>query len=223
MSTQRRKVANGRKPETKMTRKPKGITRRSGANFPPKLLTNGRFITVIRRFTAVGAVNGQFTIQSGINQFVVATTAALVNPYISMWRIKKVEIWSPSDPTNASNPGSFLLNTSGSIDPNNNFNTQPKNYEDTATGLDKPAHGIFKPTKIDPAGGLHRSDAVNTTQVLFGLSCTNSSIVDITFEICLNLFQGVFSYSAIVAGAVAGTLYARIPITNLTPTGVNAI
>jgi len=211
------RIIEGKKKSGQGTKSPK-INR-----FPPPLITS--FIqTIKRRFIPTGAVSGNFTIQSGILQFVVATTAIIVEPIVNMWRIAKIEGWCTQDPTNAGNEAYIQLAEIGVDSVNNTFSTPPRVWSDSSNASNHAAHICLKGKSTDGIlFSWHTSDNVNTAQTLFSLGCTVLSVIDITFQVVI-CFAGVGrNFSQACVGASVGTLYARVPITNLLPVGVNVI
>jgi len=174
--------------------------------------------SVRRRFVASANVNGNFTLASGHNQFLVAITSLIGGSWVDCWRIKKIEIWSPVLAVGGS--GGFELTVSGaSVD--NMFNDRGRVISDNSTSLDRAAHGIWKPVKTQPSGSWHITTSTNSTAVLFTLSATTSSIIDITFAYVPNNYSVPNGFNQAITSSTVGTLLSHVPISNLTPVDVN--
>jgi len=180
---------------------------------------------VRRRYEANASINGTFNIQSGNNQFMVATTAILLNCYVEAWRIKSVEMWSAYNPS-TNTLGYCFMSAIAQDTGMNSFNSVPWQVEDQTNSNDKLAHVKRVFNRSTPEGNWHYGSTTNTGGALFNLLCNAQTYVDITYEIIHAVgAQGASfaQYTTAVAGANPGTLYARIPMTNLFPQEVNSI
>jgi len=176
-----------------------------------------------RRYAATASVAGTFQLLSGHNQFLVCSASgpATFVSWVDMWRIKKIEIWSPLTTVGGSG-GCSITAVGASAD--NMFNDRALILADNTTSLDRAAHIVWKPPKTQPSGSLHFTTTVSSAIVLFNLSCTTDSIVDITYGF-VPLTSGALNGYTVTAtaGTPAGTLAAKAPMANLVPVGVNVV
>jgi hypothetical protein len=181
-------------------------------------------VTIRRRYQAQGTVGSVLTLQSVLNQFLMATSATLLQPSVEMVRIKEIEMWSNQSVSGSTSEGFVTLGIEANDSTSNNFNSPPFNWTDSSNSPDRAAHLKKRFTPDDgPIGSWHYTDNLNVGQPLAYIACSASSTVDIVFEIFLNYSGSVRSWTSVVIGANVGGFYARIPVTNLTPFGVNLI
>jgi len=195
---------------------PKSIDRIPPINYQNKL-------TVRRRFQASAAVSSVLHLQDVLNQFLVATSTTLLQPSIEVVRIKEIEMWSNQSVSSPSTEGFVSLIVEASDSTSNNFVAPPFSWNDVTNSTSQVAHLKKTFSTISPMGSWHYADNINVGQQLCFISCSTSSTIDIIFEIFLNYTGGSRTYTSAVVGATAGVFYARIPLTNLNPVGVNSI
>lgn len=178
-------------------------------------------IVIKRRFLASGAVTGNFTIADGNIQFLVATASTVLQPWIKDWRIKKIAIWAPCPSVGTGGYCSIKCNANDGA--NNLRNDRSVTTGDTTTSQDRPARCCVHPLVTSVLGSWHSTNNVNTAQVLCALNCSSGATIDITFEVTPNFDDSPTSFTSSTVGATNGQLYARVPITNMNPFGVNTI
>lgn len=200
-----------------VVRTKKSKKNRGSPTNPPQLGIAPKY-SIRRRFISTGVVNGNFTLASGHNQFLVAVTASLGDVWVDCWRIKKLEAWSPLQ--NIGGNAAIILTTVG-ISADNMYNDRGTIIEDSTTSTDRAAHIVWKPPRNQPSGSWHVTSTTNSGGILFTFSSQSSTIVDITFDYVPNNYQGPNGYQLIVAGATTGALFSHSPISNLVPVGVN--
>jgi len=175
---------------------------------------------VQRMYQASGSVNGQFTIQSGIIQFLVATSANLVQPIIEMFRIRRIRGWA--NLASSGNAGFVEITPIAQDTTSNCFNSPPRSYVDTTNSATQTAHVDFKTDVNQPAGSWHNTSTTNVGLALFQLACSANASWVIDFDIIYGWSEAVNNFSQSIPGTgTTGTLCARIPVTNLSPLGVN--
>jgi len=202
----------------------KALTFVGGNTGPPRFVFQ-QAVTLRRRYVATAAFNGTFSIQSGNNQFLCATAAALCNCIAESWRIKKVEMWSAYNPVSNVN-GAITMSAVAQDTSQNFFNSVPWQMDDETNSNARVAHLKRSFTHNQPEGNWHYGSTTNTGGVLFGMVGTDKTVVDITFEVIYAVGGNGASfaqYTVVVAGANVGTLYSRVPMTNLVPQDVNLI
>lgn len=179
-------------------------------------------ITFKRRFLASGgAVSGNFIIADGNLQFLVATASTVLQNWVKDWRIKKIAIWAPCG--TAGTAGYCSIQCSANDSANNLRNDRSITVGDTTTSQDVPARCCVHPLVTSVLGSWHSCNNVNTSQILCQLTCSQGATVDITFEVTPNFDAVPTNYTSSTVGATNGQLYARVPITNLSPFGINSI
>jgi hypothetical protein len=200
----------------------RGLERKQVPQIPPINIQNK--LSVRRRFQASGAVSGILHLQDILNQFLVATTSTTLQPSVEVIRVKSIEMWSNQSVGSATAEGFVTLVIEGNDSASNNFTNPPFSYTDTSNSTGVPAY-LKKNFSIKdgPVGSWHYTDNLNVSQPLVSIACSPSSTVDIVFEIFLNYSGSVRSWTSSTSGANVGGNYARVPITNLTPFGVNFI
>jgi len=173
-------------------------------------------------YQTTGAVNGQFTLQSGIIQFMWATNATTVIPGINMYRIRRIRAWS--NVGGSTNEGYCEITPLGEDTALNNFNSPPQTFVDTTNSATYTAHLDVRMKENRPSGSWHNAITLNTGEPLFQLVCSNNTSVIIDFEVLFGFSQPQGgSFSQLVVGATTGQWYARQPIINLNPVGLNVI
>jgi hypothetical protein len=188
-------------------------------NIPPIEYQNK--LTIRRRFQAGATVSGILHLQDVLNQFLVATSATLLQPSIEVVRVKEIEMWSNQSVSSPSGEGFVTLVVEASDSTSNNFNSPPQSWNDVTNSTTQVAHLKKRFDTNSPMGSWHYADNLNVAQQLCFLSCSTSSTIDIVFEVYFNYAGGPRSYSVVVVGATPGQFYSRIPITSLNPVGVN--
>jgi len=180
--------------------------------------------TIKRRYNCAGNVSGTFSIQSGNNQFLCATAAALCNCIADVWRVKSIEMWANF---NTTNNNAYVQLSSIDQDTNqNSFNADPWQLRDDSTSTTYTAHIKKQFKKNTPEGAWHFGSTVNTGNALFEIAASSGAIIDIVYEVRFGFGAGGASFAqwtVVVAAANVGTLYCRIPITNMIPNGQNTI
>jgi len=173
-------------------------------------------------YQTTGAVNGQFTLQSGIIQFMLALNVNTVVPGINMYRIRRIRAWS--NVGGSTNEGYCEITPLGEDVSQNNFNSPPQTFVDTTNSATYTAHLDVRLTEKRPSGSWHNAVSINTGQPLFQLVCSNNTTIIIDYDILFGFSQPqAMSFTQSVVGAVAGTWYCRQPIINLAPVGLNVI
>lgn len=189
--------------------------------FPPTFQVS-KIVSLKRRFTTQAAIsNAAFTINTGHNQFLVATTSILASSYVDCWRIKKVEAWSQAT----------AVGTSGYVeiipvfqDPGNNcVNDIATPYADNSSGTDIPAHVVWNPPKTSPSGMWHVTNTINGSANLFLTTASSGTVVDITFDVVLNIPFASSAYTVAIVAGTAGTLYTKVIASNYSPFGTNVV
>jgi hypothetical protein len=175
---------------------------------------------VSRLFQSSGSVNGQFTIQSGILQFLVATSANLVQPIIEMYRIRRIRAWA--NLASSGSAGYVELTPLGQDGSQNCFNSPPMSFVDTTNSSTQTAHIDYTTDVNQPSGSWHNTSTTNVGQALFQFACSANASWLIDFDIIYGWSEAVNNFSQAIPGTgTTGTLCCRVPITNLTPLGVN--
>lgn len=203
----------------------KSHNRDQGGTKIPKIFAFQPLHEVRRRYIATAAANGIWNIQSGNLQFMAATTTILLNCIAECWRVKSVEAWSSFNTSTALN-GHISLSAIAQDTSSNAFNSDPWQLEDTSPTIDRPAHVFKKMSKGTPEGDFHYGSTTNTGGALFGLVCTVGTVIDIVFQVRYAFGANGASFAQFTQACVAanvGTLYARVPMTNITPQDVNVI
>jgi len=172
-------------------------------------------------YQTTGAVNGSFTLQSGIIQFMWASNATTVIPGINMYRIRRVRAWS--NVGGSTNEGYCEITPLGEDSSQNNFNTPPQTFVDTTNSATYTAHLDVRMKEGHPSGSWHQATTLNTGQPLFQLVCSNNTSLIIDYEILFGFSQTPGNFSQLVVGATPYQWYCRQPIINLNPVGVNLI
>jgi hypothetical protein len=175
---------------------------------------------VQRMYQASGSVNGQFTIQSGIIQFLVATSANLVQPVIEMFRIRRVRAWA--NLASSGNAGFVEITPLAQDTTSNCFNSPPMSYVDTTNSSTQTAHVDYKTDVNQPSGSWHNTSTTNVGLALFQFASSANASWVIDYDIIYGWSEAVNNFSQSIPGTgTTGTLCARIPVTNLSPLGVN--
>lgn len=171
---------------------------------------------VKRRFVSAEAVaisNLAFTLVRGHNNFMVATDSTTLYPYVDMWRIRRISVWTINYVDNATTATIFPVGTD--ID-TNNFNDRERAFTCSSRSEAMPGHMSIVPARDTPLGSWHKTSNVNSTGNLFimnvdygGASSGNWATVtlDLDFEIVLNTFGSAPGYTRAVVGASVGTMY----------------
>jgi len=178
-------------------------------------------VKISRLFQATGAVNGAWTLQSGIIQFMVASSVNLVIPAINMYRIKRIRMWSNIG--GSGNEGYCELTPMAEDTSLNNFNSPPKTYVDSTNSTTYTAHLDVKFNVDTPSGSWHQTATINTGQLLFQIICSSNTTIMVDFEVLFGFSQVPNNFSQAVSSATPYSWYARQPVTNLMPFGVNYI
>ncbi len=187
--------------------------------FLPEIVISNRFTSTRRFVNNGGAVSGQMTIQDLLNQFLIATSTTVGYCYVRCVRIKKFRILSPVQTQGTSVTVSVQPYSVDAA--NNSFSAIPETYVDTSASIDIPAYISLKPSIETPLGSWHYNTTTNVN--LMTLVAPQGSTMDISFEYILNIANNASVYTATLAAAVVGTLYARNILTNFVPITVNSI
>lgn len=187
-------------------RKDKPIT------FLPEVVISPIF-TVKKRFIASAACFGSITINDLCNQFMIATSAVLLNCTIKAFKIVKIAMLSPITTQGTSVTCSLSPSTDDTS--SNSFTAVPEKYLDTSASIDVPAYLALKPSISTPLGSWHLSSNVNKT--LIDVNAPKGTCMDITFAYILNDNFAPAVYTQAVAGATVGQFYSRNVLTNFIP------
>jgi hypothetical protein len=199
----------------KKKKSPKRIHR-----FPPPITSYDLLWSPIFRFEAqasAGPIN--ITAQNLLDTYLVATSAIAGLQLFNFARVRKVEMWCPS------NPQSFLSTTQCSIKFIGAIGTGTGQSSDTlhvasSMGADQPGHLSAKPKPQEAAGLFSSATAGNLFQMYF----TTGTIIDVHISFRCNTGVNGASLTNALVGATAGTSYFRgldglaKAATNLPPT-----
>jgi hypothetical protein len=179
-------------------------------------------VRMSRMYQASGSVNGQFTIASLIQQFMVATSSTNLVPVIDMIRVHRIRAWS--NLASSGGEGYVELTPLGVDSANNSFSSPPKTYLDITNSTAYTAHLDVRFTpSLGPSGSWHATANVNTAGTLFQIVGSVNTCWIIDYDCIFGWATAPNNYSSTVSGAAQGSLYTRTPVTNMTPFGVNSI
>jgi hypothetical protein len=169
---------------------------------PDIIVQNHKF-----RYTASTAVASSITCNDilgaiGVIGTVVNTTAVYL---ARTFRIKRIEIWSPTSSSTTSATCSVNFLSSALLQ------TPSMEISDTSINVSQPAHIVCRPQK----GAITSFWQQTSTDGLFFLSCPGGSVVDIDIEFILN-DSTVITTVALAAVLLGGVYYLALngPSTN---------
>lgn len=179
-------------------------------------------VRMSRMYQASGSVNGQFTIASLIQQFMVATSSTNLVPVIDMIRVRRIRAWS--NLASSGGEGYVELTPLGVDSANNSFSSPPKTYLDITNSATYTAHlDVRTNPSLGPSGSWHATANVNTAGTLFQIVGSVNTCWIFDYDVIYGWATAPNNYSSTVSGAAQGSLYCRTPVTNMTPFGVNSI
>jgi hypothetical protein len=186
--------------------------------FPPSFNAIPTY-QVRRRFVSaenVAVTNLTWTLARGHSVFLIATDTSTLVPYVDMWRISRVSVWTINYVDNATTATLYPVGTD--ID-SNSFNDRERAFTCSSRSEAQPGYMSIVPARDTPMGSWHKTSTVNNAGSLFvfnvdygGASSGNWATVtmDIEFDFVPNWFGGPQGFTASVAAtAVTGTLYSR--------------
>lgn len=160
----------------------------------------------------VAISSAAFTLALGHFQFKVNTTTTAIVSYVSMWRIRKISIWTINYVDNGTTAS---LQPVGTDIDTNSYNDRDVIYTCSSRSEAEPGHMAIRPAKDTPLGSWHKTSTVNPTGSLFtltvdtgGASSGNwaTTTMDIDFDFIINTIGAPEGYTNTTGATTAGTL-----------------
>jgi hypothetical protein len=186
------------KKNTQRPRNNLGATRATRSH-PPQVDKYMITHNTVMRFTALTAVNQNFTFQNLLDTIGVSTTATQGYQLFDLVRIRRIRVWGMASGTNGTNPSSasikFWGNTPGSIG-------DDQIHSDTSLGI-QPCFIDCKPSRMTTAAQWQPT----STSIAFYIIAPLGSIIDLHLSFRDTPGQATASQNATVAGTVGSIFY----------------
>jgi len=182
-----------------------------------------KMVKMRRRFTFGTNFTGTITLADFYNQFLVATSATTAVCYIDGCLLKKLKIYCRNNEADYSCQVQLTPN-GGSTD--NVFATPPKTLAVESQSSALAEILTYIPRRNGPLGGYHGASATNSTSVMLSIATSSNggsidgnTVMDLEFEVMINIFGGLRSYSITgLSGLTVGALYGAAMVGGLIPT-----
>lgn len=189
---------------------------------PPHVVQS--YQRIKRRFNFGTNFSGNITYGDLHQQFLVATSSTTAATYVDGWRIRKATVFARNNEADYSVQVQLTPNSADST--NNLFNNLPKTYAVESQSSANASIMVYKPSAISPVGQWHRTASANSSASVFAIATSSNggsidgnTILEIDFEVLLNTFGALTSYSLTgLTGLVVGSLYGSPLAGGLIPT-----
>lgn len=184
----------------------------------------------VRRFKTGTNFTGTVTLGDFHSQFLVATSATTAQPYVDMWRLRKIRIHCRNN--EADYACQVQITPAGLDVSSNNLNSLVKEFAVESQSSAKARVLEIVPGLNQPLGMWHRTSTVNSSGNQFAIGTSSNggaidgnTIFEFFFEILLNFAGPQYGYSVTgLSGLTTGVLYGS-PIAGglLTVLDVNSV
>lgn len=183
-----------------------------------------------RRFKCGTNFTGTVSLADFHSQFLVATSATTAQPYVDMWRLRKISVYARNN--EADYAVQVQITPAGLDTSSNNLNSLVKEFVVESQSSAKARILTIVPGLNQPLGMWHRTSTVNSSGNQFAIGTSSNggaidgnTIFEFDFEYLLNFAGPQYGYSVTgLSGLTTGVLYAS-PIAGglLTVLDVNTV